>query len=381
MSIIKLTLDHVRNIEHASLTPDPKLNIIYGANASGKTSLLEAIHLLGSARSFRTARVNQIISRDQACLTVFAHVAGIQQAADMHHLENIGLERCKDKTRIRINQENVQQSSILATKLPLQVITPESHDILEQGPKFRRQLLDWGLFHVKQGYLDTVKAYLRVLRQRNAALRKTSAVANTESDSAQQEHARVLVKSFNKPLVDGAEQVNHYRQDYVASIQDKIIDMTQQLCGETITVHYQSGWKAGEDYADALAKQFDSDCNRHHTQSGPHRADLVFKVAGVPIQQAFSRGQQKMLVCALRLAQLQYYFEQTGHAAVVLVDDLAAELDKTHRQRLLALLMASEAQVFITLTDKDLLDSSNISSKKMFHVEHGKITDVAASVV
>ncbi len=352
MALKKLVLDHVRNIEHAILEPDPRLNIIYGANASGKTSLLEGIHLLGTARSFRTARVNHTIQRTEPCLTVSGKLATQPEV-------NIGVERCKDKTRIRINQKNISQASELVRQLPMQIITPESHEILDQGPKHRRQLIDWGMFHVKPQYLDHIKAFMRALRQRNAALRK--------------DNNPMLVRSFDAGLVHAAQAVHNKRSAYIADIGPRIIDMTKKLCGETITVHYQSGWKAGENYQDVLKNQYDSDSLKHHTQSGPHRADLIFKVDSVPVQQGFSRGQQKMLVCALKLAQLQYYFDKTCRSALVLVDDLAAELDITHRQRLLELLMVSQAQIFITLTEKDLLDASHISSKKVFHVKQGAV--------
>ena len=354
MALSKLVLDHVRNIKHAQLNPSSRLNIIYGANASGKTSLLEAIHVLGTARSFRTARVNLAIQRKEPCLTVSGKL-------DTQPETQIGVERCKEKTRIRINQQNISQASELVSQLPIQLVTPESHEILDQGPKHRRQLLDWGLFHVKHDYLEHVKAYMRVLRQRNAALRR--------------EGNQALATSFNPVFIQAAEKLHHLRSQYVDALRPQIVEMTEKLSGVDVTVHYQSGWRTGEALKDVLESQFESDCSKHHTLSGPHRADLVFKTESISAQSALSRGQQKMLVCALRLAQLQYYHAQTGHSALFLVDDLAAELDKQHRQKLLDLLMASQAQIFITLTEKDLLDTGEYRAKKMFHVKQGEIIE------
>ena len=354
MALSKLVINHVRNIQRAQIIPHPRLNIIYGTNASGKTSLLEAVQILGTARSFRTARINQAIQWSAPCMTISGRL-------DARPEVQMGVERCQGKTRIRVNHQNVNQASALVRQLPVYLITPESHHILDQGPRPRRQLLDWGVFHVKPAYLAQVKAYMRVLRQRNAALRD--------------EHNPDLARSFDPVLIQAAEKVDQARQDYVAALAPKITEIMEKLSGETITVHYQQGWRAGEPLQTVLKAQLERDVSKRHTQSGPHRADLLFKTQGIAIQTAFSRGQHKMLVCALRLAQLQHYHEQTGQHAVVLVDDLAAELDQAHRQQLLSLLMASEAQIFITLTEKNLLDTAKYPQHKMFHVKQGVITE------
>jgi len=136
MSLVRLELRHVRNIAEATLTPSPSCNVIFGANASGKTSLLEAIHILGLARSFRTPHIKQVIQRGSEGLTVF----GRRSRADGSEVA-LGIERTLRETRIRVAGTNVDRAAELARWLPVQVINPESHEVLEQGPRFRRQFL------------------------------------------------------------------------------------------------------------------------------------------------------------------------------------------------------------------------------------------------
>ena len=355
MSITLLRANQVRNLSHVDIQPHSQLNIIHGENASGKTSLLEAIHLLSTARSFRTHRIQHVIQHDTDKLTVFAR---IQTGPHAHQL---GIERSKRKTEIRVDGQTIQQTSVLTRHLPLQLITPQVSSLLEQGPKLRRRFLDWGVFHVKHDYLANWRAFHRVLQQRNSALRQH--LANSQ------------ITAWDKALVAAASEITQSRQAYLAGLLPILQAYSQTLIQQQPELGYQQGWPVEEPLDRLLVESLPRDRERGHTQYGPHRAELVFKFNGIPAQEVLSRGQTKLFISAMQLAQVSHLARETGVQCVIMVDDLAAELDRNKRSALLKLLLATQAQVFITVTEPNLLDIDPAQGHKMFHVEQGRIEE------
>lgn len=358
MSLVQLEIHQVRNLSHTEINPSSQINLVYGKNASGKTSLLEAIHILSLARSFRTNHIQQVIQRDKDFLTVFGRI----NHPDSRQTTAIGIQKGQDQTQIRINNQTVTKTSSLAAALPVQVINPDIHKLLEQGPRYRRQFLDWGVFHVEHTFLSAWQDYHRVLRQRNAALR---------SHSSQQD-----IRYWDPLLVEKGEQISRLRCRYIEELQPYLVRYCETLLGLVPELHYQPGWNQGFPFGEALNRGFERDRRYGFTQSGPHRADLVIQHEKQPVQAVFSRGQQKMLVSAMRLAQIDHLKSHCGQVPVLLVDDLPAELDQAHRAELLALLVGSGAQLFVTATEAALIDTSPWQTVKMFHVEHGSISEV-----
>jgi len=356
MSITLLRVDQVRNLKQVEIEPHPQLNIIYGENASGKTSLLEAIHLLSTAKSFRSHRIRTVIQHDTDKLTCFAR---LQNASHMHQ---IGVERSKSSTEIRIDGESINQTSILARHLPLQLITPQVNSLLEQGPKMRRRFLDWGVFHVKHDYLKDWRSFHRVLQQRNASLR--------------QRLSQQQVVAWDKALLDAANKITRCREDYLAALTPLLEEYCEILLGQTPELIYQHGWPADLDLATALQQSFGRDQERGFTSHGPHRAELVLKFNGVPAQDVLSRGQLKLFISAMQLAQVAHLAREQDQQCVILVDDLASELDRSRRAELIKLLAHTQAQVFITVTEASLLEIDEGQGHKMFHVEHGTIHEI-----
>lgn len=355
MSITLLRVDRVRNLQGVDIRPHAQLNIIHGENASGKTSLLEAIYLLSTARSFRTHRIQHVIQHEKDKLTVFARLRSGS------HGHQLGVERSRRKTEIRVDNETVHQASVLTRHLPLQLITPQVSSLLEQGPKMRRRFLDWGVFHVKHDYLANWRAFHRVLQQRNAALR--------------QHLATTQITAWDNSLVEAAMVITRSRQEYLAGLLPILQEYSQQLIQQPPELGYQQGWPIEEALDRLLAESLPRDRERGHTQYGPHRAELVFKFNGVPAQEVLSRGQLKLFISAMQLAQVSHLARERGIQCVILLDDLAAELDRNKRAALLDLLLATRAQVFITVTETALLDIAPAQGYKMFHVEHGRIRE------
>lgn len=360
MPLTRLNVTGVRNLHPVTLYPSPRINLVYGANASGKTSLLEAIHLLALARSFRTNKLQPVIQYQQQHCTVFAELTSSAQG-----IQQIGVQRSADSEFIiRINGQTVRSAAQLARALPLQLINPDSFRLLEGAPKQRRQFLDWGVFHVEHDFLPAWQRLQKSLKQRNSLLRRGRI-------------DRLMLAPWELELSQAAEQVDRCRQAYIARLKpvfERVL--ADMLTIEGLSLSYFRGWDKEKPLAEVLALQFERDCQLGYTQAGPQRADLRVRVNGLNAVDVLSRGQQKLVVSALKIAQAYLLKEQYGsQSCVFLVDDLPSELDARHRQGLCRLLEELDCQVFITCVEADLLLGQWQSETpiKLFHVEHGHI--------
>lgn len=357
MLLNRLDLLQFRNIKTATLDLSPGLNLIVGPNASGKTSLLEAIHTLATGRSFRSPRLDRLIQYGADQLQLIART---QDSSGHSHV--LGLQRKAKKTQAKIDGEFVPKLTALVKLLPIHLIHPETHHLLEQGPRFRRQFLDWGVFHVEQSYLEVWQGYHRTLRQRNALLRQRA--------TSQQ------IRAWNIPLADHAVILHKLRMRYVDLMRPHIQALANQLLDDEPQFNYESGWSNSPNLLELLEATLAADRERGFTQHGAHRADLVITTQQIPAQLHYSRGQQKLLISTFRLAHLQVLRQLEQNAGILLVDDLPAELDRLRRGKLLQLLASMGVQTLITATDGDAINSDLWAESKTFHVEHGNITEV-----
>lgn len=352
MTIVSLGIRSFRNLATVDLEPTRGLNLIAGENAAGKTSLLEAIYYLGRGRSFRTHRHDRVLSADAERFQVVAQL--LQETGKTLPL---GIERGKRGQSLRFNSQDLSSTSELARILPLQLIHPNSHRLLEEGPKYRRQFLDWGVFHVEQRFFPAWQRFQRALRQRNVALRQYT----SEIDVA-----------WEKELVDAAMIIDAARNSYLQDLQQHLPPYLAPISGEvSVEINYQRGWEDNISLLQALEECREIDRKRGHTTRGPQRADIELRVDGVPAVERLSRGQQKLLVTALLLAQAGRLIEKTGKPCVVLIDDLAAELDSRHRRAVIDVLHNMHTQAFISVIDPEPFKTMLGPEDSMFHVEHG----------
>lgn len=354
MTLLKLDVLSVRNIQSASIQPAPGINFITGANASGKSSLLEAIFILGRARSFRTHHIKQAISFDQLRLIVAAQL--------QHHtgsVSNIGIQIDKKNTEIRIDQENRQKAD-LAYALPVQLIDPKSYRLLDAGPQNRREFLDWGGFNLNRNFLPDWRRFSKALLQRNALL-KTRQIKQ--------------LAAWDKELVEYGNWVNEYRKEYIELLQSVFLQMAGQfLETDQIELRFNVGWDEKQTLEQSLKQDLERDLKYGFTHSGPHRADFLTFHNHKLAKDYLSRGQQKLLVLALLLSQVSLLNKDAQNKCCILIDDLAAELDTLNRAKLLKYLAGIGCQVFITSTElADFGDLSAVENYKVFHVEHGHV--------
>ncbi len=353
-----LSISHIRNIESLSLEFGPHFNILYGDNGAGKSAILEAIYLLSTGKSFRTNQLRKIISYSESEFTLFAKVKG----NDGSHYQ-LGLSKSLQGNEMRINGEKVKNIAEFASKLPVLVITQDSHKLLDSGPQWRRQFLDWGLFHVKHEFLSVWQNYRKILKQRNAALQKNCSVDE--------------VKIWDEALAEYGEQYHRLRTTLLSDFLPYFIEFSRHLLGEKeYNVEYVKGWPKGLNFGECLPKYYSRDLSLKRTDYGPHRADFKVFMNGQNCRDSASRGQQKLLVHALNFALVSYLEACKGAKTTLLLDDLGSELDPRHTKKLLRLLEEKFSQVCITTANLDSLPLANSTDIKMFHVEHGEVTKV-----
>jgi DNA replication and repair protein RecF len=358
MTLLKLDIHAVRNIQKETIVPAPEINFIYGENASGKSAVIEAIFILGRAKSFRSATIKPVINFAQNHLIVSAQT--LQASGSALHL---GIQLDSKSFCCRINQQSTQKRSDLAYALPLQIIHPKSYELLDAGPQLRREFLDWGIFNDDKHFLPAWRNYKKALSQRNSLLK-----------TKRPEQLNV----WDKELVYYGTMVNSYRQLYLQKFKPvftEIIDRFLEI--DDIDMKLISGWDTTMEFQQVLIEDLDKDLRYGFTHSGPHRGDFQLLVSSRLARDVVSRGQLKLLVMSLKLAQVQLLTNEHSNMGCFLIDDFAAELDVTNRAKLLHYLSAMGCQVFITAAEiADFGDLSHIKNYKMFHVEHGNIKQV-----
>ena len=355
MRLAQLQIKNFRNLEDARLTPVQGVNLIVGDNASGKTSLLEAIYYLSHVRSFRTQYVTDLIQRETPYLQLVANI----ETAENQQIP-FGIRRSRNKSEIRVNKKPVKRVSDIAAQFPVLAIHPDSYKLITGSPSQRRQYLDWGVFHVEHGFFQAWQRFKKALAQRNASLK-----SKQKYDVCQ---------LWNSEIHNNAHYIDQLRQQYFDKLSPYFNQLTQQFFSEdTVKIEYKRGWSSEHELLELLEMNLQKERMRGFTQYGPHRAEITIRVNGQSAQTCISRGQQKLLVALMRLAQAMQFTEATNKTCVLLYDDLAAELDANHRKLILSVLSNMNIQLFLTTIEQQQIDLSAWQSKKMFHVEHGKV--------
>jgi DNA replication and repair protein RecF len=284
-------------------------------------------------------------------------------------VRRVGLRHSGQAWEGRLDGASVAGLGELCAALAALTFEPGSHALVSGGGEPRRRFLDWGLFHVEQDpqelrFLALWRRHARALKQRNALLKVRASADQFDGWDAE--------------LAAAGEALSQYRETYLDRLQPRLRVLAEELTpqlGEARIV-FQPGWRRDQlSLADALLLARDRDLATGFTSVGPHRADWRIEHAGRPAQEPLSRGQAKLTALAALLAQAQDFASQRGHWPVVLLDDLASELDRNHQQRLLGLLRASGAQVFITGTES-LASLERVGEIGRFHVEQGALTPV-----
>ncbi len=366
MYLERLEVSSFRNLTSVQIELSAGLNMLVGPNGSGKTALLEAVHVLSRGRSFRTRSTASVIKHDNDALVV----RGVLQDEHRGRLSAAISKHSNNRTELKINGEPEKRLSEVAGLLPIQLLLPNAADLLFSGPGVRRQFLDWGAFHVKPSYLPTLRDYQKVLKQRNALLRQMNG-----------NNAREELETWTSRLVLLADQVTNLREVYMGTLKEPFNVALKALDAELeLHLGYTTGWRSGLSFADAIKESTERDLAHGATQCGPHRADIgVTTGRGVEAASELSRGQAKTVAHAMSLAQAKLTESSVGRRSLFLIDDVGAELDTQHSERFFSLLSGLNCQVIATSTlEPALLGAFSGERQKSFHVEQGTCCETDA---
>jgi DNA replication and repair protein RecF len=352
--VTRLDIRNLRSVREASLQPGPGLNLLLGANGAGKTSVLEALHLMAYGRSFRGRVRDGLIQTGSEAVEVF--VAWEEQA----RTRRAGLRHAGQAWEGRLDGEKVGHLGELCAALMVVSIEPGSHVLISGSAEPRRRFIDWGLFHVEPDFLALWRRYARALKQRNLLLRTQAAGAQLEA--------------WDVELAEIGERLGRRRAAYLLQLQNQIEASAAALVpglGRP-RLAYLPGWREDQlSLRDALMLARDRDRALGHTTVGPHRADWRLEFAALPGREPLSRGQAKLAALSCLLGQAQDCAQRRGQWPVIVLDDLASELDLAHQQRVLDAMGGTGAQLFVSGTQ--IPEAARGVDSIMFHVEHGVV--------
>ncbi len=364
MPIHTLEITNVRNLQRAKLQCSLQSNLIIGPNGSGKTSLLESITILSQGKSFRNSQKKSIISEGNNNLTIAALLDDEFCNQSIQGIR-VGISKfANGKTLAKIASEKVQRISEITSLLPVCVIEPNSTEIVEGSPALRRQVLDWGVFHVEHDFVKHWRVFSSALKQRNALLKNKNCDVNQ-------------LRYWNEVLAPAAEQIAQLRRLYFSDFEGELKSSLRYFFNDdSVSVKVLDGWDSSMSFLECLNRNIEKDKRYGFTSDGPHKADFEIRSNGYLAKDYLSRGQKKLAVYAIRLAQVAHYQKKCSKRVSLLLDDLPSELDKGNCEKVCKELQRLECQVFITSIDTSNLNNMIIDtlSPKLFHVKHGTVT-------
>ena len=345
MKLKRLLVQNYRNIPFLDFTPHDCFNVVYGKNGAGKTSLLEAISYLGLGRSFRQAKYQSLIKDGQDFFSISADIN--QNSSNFN--ESVGIKRNRARGQsleIAINGNRSNRLIDLIDKLSIQVIHPQGIDLILEGPELRRNYIDWGVYYSYPEFKEHWFRYKKFLANRNTLLK----------DRAQSD----TIQFWDEMLCESSEIITNFREQYLELLtrvlKEKLKVFLPQFDFES---SFSKGWENGLPLRSVLDSNLEKDRILGYTFYGCHRADLKIKCNNFSASETLSRGQLKLLVCAMRLAQGSLLKQQIGKSCVYLIDDLSSELDPISREILLNDLKDCKSQVFLTNISKDIQTPSD----------------------
>lgn len=349
MEFVDLTLEHFRCFTQLRIEFAPGLNLLHGDNASGKTSLLEALYWLTHKRSFRSRRHAQLIQHEHDSALAIAKVRVAQDAP-----LPLAAKLTRDGATFRYRQAEPQRS-FLQRRFPCVLIEPQrSMDFLRESEQ-RRRWLDRLVFHVEHPFLAAWQNYQRVLAQRNAAIRQQGQNPDI----------------WNEGLVQCADLVHQYRQRQWNAVAPRIHSLLASLAGDRLPhleLSLRPGWDVKQGLSKHLASLRDSERRMGYTLAGPHRADIVVRDKQGMAKDWLSRGQTKLLALCFQLALITSLSE-AGVEPVLLWDDWSSELSSESMQAALGVVVQSTRQAILSSPGCDWPEGVE-KPQVMFHVKH-----------
>lgn len=354
MYLNKIRLENYRNISAAEISLNCNISIFYGLNGQGKTNFLESVYLLGSGRSFRSAKIPDLIHHGQKQSIICAEISSGGINSQLNLVLSDGMRR------IFFNGKSIYRATDLQGILPVVVFSPDDTAMIKLGPESRRRYLDRTLYVCSRSFLQCYHAYYRTLKQRNVLLRTGN---------------RNGLEEWTEQLVESGQQLMQCRQTFVSEFEKLFAKTYALITGglETVGLKYKADVQK-DDFNQAMKQSLENDLRHGTTGRGPHRDDLQLLINERSLKIFGSQGQQRSYILALKMAELEYLQETFHDSPVLLLDDMASELDRNRTENLLLFLNRKHIQTMITTTDPTTLPLSLFDSGSRFRVEDGTLT-------
>lgn len=354
--LTRLSIDALRCLRQVEVVPCAGLNLFLGGNGAGKTSVLEALYLLGSGKSFRFGGHDAVIAHGARMLQLYAELEYGGR------FERVGFERARSGWRALRNGEKVADLAELAGLVPVVCFSPESHQLISGASEVRRRFFDWIVFHVEPEFSKAYRRYARALRQRNALLK--------------QNPDRRSLSVWTGELAEAGEPLAALRARVFPEFEQLMLEALRNLLPEVapFAVAYRRGWREGMNLRERLEMLESRELELGHSLAGPHRGDWSVEIAGHEIREHGSRGQQKLVALASVLVAARLYCQRRGEPPLVALDDMSSELDAEHQRRALLECAGLGAQLWVTGTQRTPAMDEWAAEVRTFHVEQGQIT-------
>jgi DNA replication and repair protein RecF len=397
MYVSHLSLRNFRNYRELELPLTPGTTLFYGPNAAGKTTLLEALYYLATTRSPRTSADRELISWDAIAdlglapfTRLVTQVTRRSNAKDERLLIELAVQRKQDaggnplpttQKTFRINK-TARRALDLVGQLRVVLFTPLDIELLTGPPADRRRWLDVMLSQLDGRYVRALAEYNKALLQRNALLRSWRENRQARSRSFSLDEVRRQIQFWDKQLATNGAYIVAERQlamqqiaELGAPIHQDIAGVPQQLRISYLSTIDGTAERSGlqQTFAAALERGLREELDRGQTLIGPHRDDVVCRLDDVDIGVYGSRGQQRSLTLALKLAEADLMRTRTGDAPVLLLDDILSELDSARRAHLLQFIDRPNQQTLMTAADLADFDPSFLAHINRVRVEHGRV--------
>ena len=379
MYIKTLKLKNYRN--YVEVNFDPKINIIYGNNAAGKTNLLESIYICSTSKSHKNTKENDIINFDKNESHIKLVFNRGEQPLDMsstsYKNEIIDIQLNRDsKKGVAKNGIKVEKLSEFLGFFNVILFAPEDLNIIKDGPAIRRKFLDIQLSQIDKIYVNLIQNYNKTLNQRNALLKDIyKTTGNNRQDLIS------IIDTYDEQMVDYGLEVIKKRSENIKELAKKIYNTHLLISDnkEKLIVDYEndilgeSSNSPKEIYLKKLKETRDTDIKNQYTMIGPHRDDISFKVEDKDIRKFGSQGQKKTTAISLKLSELEMLKEKINDTPVLLLDDVFSELDENRQKLLVKNLKGIQTIITCTGIKKNIFDL--LKPEKVFNVADNKVID------
>lgn len=368
MIIRSLDIYHIRNYDTLSFTPD-HINILTGRNAQGKTTILEAIYMLATARSWKASRDMELIKWDEDNARVQANIQ--RETANDLDIE-IQLYRAGKKV-VKVNTIRRNRLSDLMGNVNAVLIEPQDIEIIRSDPSRRRKFMDLEISQIRPQYCNLLTAYKKILENRNSVLKN---IQYGKPDMA-------MLDVLTEQLVVYAAAIMKQRLAYIQAIGTIAAEIHSMITegAENLKVSYMPSFdidnEMSEDdirasMSEHIRVKHADEISRGLTLIGPQRDDILFTINDIDARIYASQGQQRTIALGLRLAEIDIMEQSAGEAPIALLDDVMTDLDEERRTNVFDM-TAKRCQTFITAANAHLLDESFLSNGTIFLIEKGRI--------